>query len=92
MEADAGFIEDEEGTGEAGAEAAGQVDALEFTAREGAGGAVEGEITETDPEKKAEAFADVFQGHEGGHILLVHTFPKIENIFILLELSFLIFQ
>ena len=44
VESDAGFVENEESSREAGAETAGEVDALEFPAREGSGGAVEGEV------------------------------------------------
>jgi hypothetical protein len=44
VESDAGFVENEESSREAGAETAGEVDALEFPTREGSGGAVEGEV------------------------------------------------
>jgi hypothetical protein len=44
VETDAGFVENEESSREAGAEATGKVDALEFPTREGSGGAVEGEV------------------------------------------------
>ena len=40
VEADGWFIEDEEGAGEGGTEAGGEVDALDLAAGEGAGGAV----------------------------------------------------
>ena len=38
VEADGGFVEDEEGAGEGGAEAGGEIDALDLAAGEGAGG------------------------------------------------------
>jgi len=44
VESDAGFVENEESSRKAGAEASGEVDALKFPAREGSGGAVEGEV------------------------------------------------
>ena len=44
VESDAGFVENEESSREAGAETAGEVDALEFPTRKGSGGAVEGEV------------------------------------------------
>jgi hypothetical protein len=68
MESDAGFVEDEEGAGEAGAQTPGQVDPLEFSSGEGAGGAVEGEVAQPHPEKKAETFPNVFQRGQGGVI------------------------
>ena len=44
VEADGGFVEDEECAGEGCAEAGGEVDALDFTAGKSAGGAIEGEV------------------------------------------------
>lgn len=57
VEADAGFIENVEGVDEAGAEAAGEVDAFGFTAGEGAGGAFEGEVLETDLDEVGETLS-----------------------------------
>jgi hypothetical protein len=48
VEADAGFIEDEECVDERRAEAGGEVDALDLAAGEGLGLAVEGEVAEAD--------------------------------------------
>ncbi len=44
VEADTGFVEDVEDTAEAGADLGGEADALAFSAGEGGGGAVEGEV------------------------------------------------
>ena len=51
---------------EAGAQTAGEIDPLEFSSGEGAGGAVEGEVAQSHPEKKAETLPDVFQRSQGG--------------------------
>ena len=48
VEADAGFIEDEERVDEGGAEAGGEIDALDFAAGERFRLAVEGEVGEAD--------------------------------------------
>ena len=48
VEADAGFVEDVENTGEIGAELRGKADALSFAARERLRGAFEREVAEAD--------------------------------------------
>ena len=58
VQADGGFVEDEESGGKGGAETGGEVDAFDFTAGKGAGGAVEGEVAETDLGEVAEAGGD----------------------------------
>ena len=58
VEADGGFVEHEEGAGERGAEAGGEVDALDLAAGERAGGAVEGEVAEADLVEVGEAGGD----------------------------------
>ena len=58
VEADGGFVEDEEGACQGGPETGGEVDAFDFTAGEGAGGAVKGEIAEAEFLEVAEAGAD----------------------------------
>jgi hypothetical protein len=44
VEADGGFVEDEEGAGEGRTEAGGEVDAFDLASGKGAGLAVEGEV------------------------------------------------
>jgi hypothetical protein len=66
MEADTGFIEDEEGMDESGAETGGEVDSLGFTAGKGAGGSVEGQVAEADLDQEAESGADLFEGEGEG--------------------------
>ena len=61
VESDAGFVENEESSREAGAETAGEVDALEFPAREGSGGSVESQVAEADAEEEAKAMADIVE-------------------------------
>ena len=58
VEADGRLVEDEEGSCQGRAEAGGEVDPLDFAAREGAGGAVEGEVGETDFVEVVEAGVD----------------------------------
>lgn len=48
MESHGRFIEDEEGLGECGAKAGGEIDAGDFSATQSAGGAVEREVAEAD--------------------------------------------
>jgi hypothetical protein len=59
VESDAGFVENKESSREACAEAASEVDALEFPARKGSGGAIEREVAEADAEEEAKAMADI---------------------------------
>ena len=80
VEADAGFVEDKEGAGQTRAEATGEVDALEFSARESPGGAIEREVAETHAEKKAEAVANIFQGRLGGSIVGFYLLQKVGKI------------
>ena len=68
VEPDAGFVENEEGSRKAGAEASGEVDALKFPAREGSGGAVESEVAEADAEKEAKAMADIVERSLRGRV------------------------
>ena len=58
VQADAGFIEDEERVDQRGAEAGGEVDALDFAAGEGFGLAVEGQVREADLGEVAQPGAD----------------------------------
>ena len=62
VEADGGLVEDEESIDEGGAEARGEVDALDLAAGEGFGGAIEGEIAETDLLEVAQAGAHGVEG------------------------------
>ena len=59
MEADGGFVEDEESIRERGAEAGGEVDAFHFAAGESAGLTVEGEVAEADFIEVAESGSDL---------------------------------
>ena len=68
VESDAGFVENEESSREAGAETAGEVDALEFPAREGSGGSIESEVAEADAEKEAKAMANMVERSLGGRV------------------------
>ena len=54
VEPDGGLVEHVERAGELRPELVGQVDALRFAAREGAGLPREGEITEADPQQEGE--------------------------------------
>ena len=54
VEADGGFVEHEQRAGEGGAEAGGEIDALDLAAGEGAGGAVEREVAKADLVEVAE--------------------------------------
>ncbi len=68
VQADGRLVEDEEGVDERGAEAGGEIDPLDLAAREGAGGAIEGEIAEAHLFEVAQA------GDDGvlGEIALMH--------------------
>jgi hypothetical protein len=68
VESDGGFVEDEEGVDECGAEAGGEVDALEFAAGEGAGLAVEREVAEADVVEVAKAGECLCVGAVGGGV------------------------
>ena len=59
MEADAGLVEDEKGIDEGCSEAGREVDALDFTARERAGGSVEREVAEADLAEVVDAGNDL---------------------------------
>ena len=65
VHADAGFIEHEDGIGEAGAEAGSQVDALHFAAGERAGETVERQVTEADGLEVTQAGQHGFEGVVG---------------------------
>ena len=70
VESDGGLVEDVEGSDEAGTEGGSELDALGFTAGEGAGEAVEGEVFEADGVEEADALADFFE--DGAGDLLLH--------------------
>ena len=80
VEADAGFVEDKEGAGQTRAEASGEVDALEFSAGESSGRAIEREVAETHAEKKAEAMANIFQGRLGGGVFGFYLLQEVGKI------------
>ena len=61
VHADARLVEDEDRVCEAGAEAGGQVDALDFAARERARESVEGEVAESDRFEVAESGQNGFE-------------------------------
>ena len=66
VHADARFVEDEDRVREAGAEAGGQVDALDFAAGERARKTVEREVAEADRLEVAEPREDGFERVVGG--------------------------
>ena len=66
VEADGGFVEDEKGVGEGGAEAGGEIDAGDFAAGKGAGRAVEGEVAEADFGEVVEARGNLVEDELGG--------------------------
>ena len=68
VKAHAGFVEDEEGVDERGAEAGGEVDALDFAAGERAGRAVEREVAEADAAEVGHAGGDLFVDELGGGV------------------------
>jgi hypothetical protein len=68
VKADAGFVEHEEGVDEAGAEAGGEVNPLGFASGEGAGGAIERQITDSDGIEEPQAGADFVEG-EGERVV-----------------------
>ena len=61
VESDARFVHDKERVDERGAEAGGEVDALDFAAGEGARRAVEGEVAEADFAEVGEAGGDLVE-------------------------------
>jgi len=69
VETDGGFVEDEEGAGEVGAETGGEVDACGFSSGKGAGFAVESEVVEADAGEVVEARDDAVE-HEGGGVIV----------------------
>ena len=69
VEADAGLVEHVEHAGEAGADLAGEADALALAAGEGAAGAVEVEIVEADIVEEAEPLVDLLQDRAGDLVL-----------------------
>ena len=70
VQADAGFIEHIEHAREAGADLAGEADALALAARQGAGGAIEVEIIEPDIVEEAEPLVDFLEDALGDLLLL----------------------
>ena len=70
MQADAGFIEHIHDANQAGADLAGQTNALRFAARQGFGAARQGEVVEPDIVEKAKALADLFQDLVGNLALV----------------------
>src|SRR3954452_11888088 len=70
VEADRGLVEDVEDSGEAGADLAGEADALALAARERAAGAVEVEIVEPDIVEEAEALVDLLEDRPGDFLML----------------------
>ena len=61
MEADGGFVEQVEDTGEARTDLAGQANALCLTARKGGGGAIQANVVQANFVQKAQAPADLLQ-------------------------------
>ena len=59
MQADRGFVEHVHDADQAGADLAGQADALRFAARQRIGLAIEGEVIEADIDEEAQALADL---------------------------------
>jgi hypothetical protein len=66
MEADARFVENEQGVDQGIAEAGGEIDPLDFAATERARGAIESEIAEADFEEVSEAGEDAVAELFGG--------------------------
>jgi hypothetical protein len=65
VEADRGLVEDVEDAGQAGADLAGEADALALAAGQGAGGAIEVEIIEADIVEEAEPLVDLLEDRAG---------------------------
>ena len=70
VEADRGLVEDVEDARQAGADLAGEADALALAARQGAGGAVEVEIVEADIVEEAEPLVNLLEDGAGDLLLL----------------------
>ena len=71
MQADAGFVEHIEHARQAGADLAGEADALALAAGQGSAGAVEVEIIQPDIVEEAQAFVDFLEDCLGNLLLLV---------------------
>ena len=70
VKADRGLVEDVEDAGEAGADLAGEADALALAARQRAAGAVEVEIVEPDIVEEAEPLVDFLEDGLGDFLML----------------------
>ncbi len=81
VQADARFVEDEQGADQRGAQGRGQVDALHLAPREGAGLAVEGKVAEPHLGEVAQPRTDFAQQHVGrlvqgrGQLQPIEEFP-----------------
>jgi hypothetical protein len=71
VQADAWLVEHVEHAGEAGADLAGEADALALAAGEGAGGAIEVEVIEADIVEEAQPLDDLLEDGAGDLVLLV---------------------
>ena len=65
VQADAGLVEDVEDAGEAGADLAGEADALALAAGQGGAAAGEGEVVEADVDQELQAVGDLAQDAAG---------------------------
>jgi len=72
VQADAGFVQHEQGVDQGGAERGGEVDALDFAATEGAALAVEGEVADADFAEVAQAGVDFGEQEAQGLLLSGH--------------------
>jgi hypothetical protein len=80
VEADRGLVEDVEDAGQAGADLAGEADALALAAGQGAGGAVEVEIIEADIVEEAEPLVDLLEDGAGDFLVLGESLASsVEN-------------
>ncbi|MNM75938.1 hypothetical protein D3C81_877410 [compost metagenome] len=61
MQADGGLVEDVHHAHQAGADLAGQADALGLAARQGVGAAVQGQVVEADVDQELQALADLLE-------------------------------
>ncbi len=71
VEADGGLVEDVEHAGEAGADLAGQPDALALAARQRARGAGKRQIIQADIDEKVQPLADLLEDADGDLVLLL---------------------
>ena len=78
VESDAGFVEDEKGIDEGCSEASREVDALDFAARERAGGSVEREVAEADFAEVVDAGNDLLMNKAGAGVRC-RKFERLEN-------------